>query len=533
MKKVLVALLLIVFITACDSDEPSLKGNVSLQAVNPQFPPENLIKFRDENSESNRFKLLFSLEPIEGNKKGKLSDIKIFQPLPDGIKLADIEDSIRDLEGLETKPSVSEKIVNGKRTLEIVLNNTIAYDKKKFTPDKIGFSVVLQADWALQNVSMPKAEMEFTDSRNGKLKSSLSPPPRSQIINMKVRLTFPDYYYEGDSSGMISYNSTNYGAQTKLLNQPVKSMVKENDYTIKITYANDETANLYLQPDFTMKNSKTNQILSSGSVTDSDVIVNLSRLVPGENVKYFYRLNNEDWKQFSQGDSISVTKYGTTVISVKSEGGFSLPENIMTKTITIEKRIESITVQPNPIEIETGKTAAFTVNIHPSDATNQDLDFEIGDETIAEFTEANRILGKTEGETELVVRTKDGSNIVVTVQIKVKDPYIPLEELKFKKTVFKIGLGEKIPLTDLLIFNPDNATQKNIVDVVTEMKNKVQVIEENGKWYVIGKEIGYSTVTATAEKQRNGNQPQASVLFEVITNSNDDEDDGPPGAGRW
>jgi hypothetical protein len=515
---------------------PSFKGTMTLKGI--ENTPDHLIKISNSTERTNEFTVQYDLEPqglVDNRVSGSLTNIKIIQPLPEGI-------SIVGSSGVKVEyiPETHDAV--------ITFSSNINYSNGKFNPSKLTAAITLKADWALSNVKMPLATIQYTDSRFGGQNTTI--PASNQVINSKVRLKeFPNNAYDGDSSGIITKLNLNENskklAQTEypnnygLKNKAIKEMVFLNgsgNTTIKITYFDNDLAYAYLKPDYELRGDKTGHLYADGDSANEPIHMKLTNLVAGKGVKYFYSIENgnesSSWVEFTPDDSITLTKPGVNKIKVKAEGGFAIKDLVVEKIIKIEKRIESITIDPNPIEIDVGSTASFTVKIHPEDATNQVLDFEIKDRTVAEFTDTNRIFGKKDGETELIVRTKDGSNIVSAVPIIVKDPYIPLEELKFKKSVFKIGLGEKIEVRDLLIFNPDNATQKNLVHVVSEMDHKVQVVNENGRWYVIGNEIGYSTVTATVEEQKDGNQPKASALFEVISDSGS-EDEGTPGAGRW
>lgn len=217
---------------------------------------------------------------------------------------------------------------------------------------------------------------------------------------------------------------------------------------------------------------------------------------------------------------------------IKAIGGFSATDQPVTKSLTIEKRIESISVSPDPIEVEVGQTAAFQLVILPADATNKNLNITVSNTDIAAIVNGNSINGRTPGITELIVKTTDGSKLESRVRIIVKDPYIGLEEIKFKKPVFKLNLNEKIAIESVLIFNPDNATNKEIVQVASTVPGCVAVKKENGKYYLVAEKVGYSTVTAEAEEQRDKSKPKASALFEV-SDKQVGGDNGASGEGRW
>lgn len=510
---------------------PGFKGSMTLNGVTNTV--DNLIKISNVKQTTNQFNVTYSLSPyglINNTVKGTLSNLRIIQPLPEGISLI---------------PSPGIKLItyNGKPAVQIDLSQIINYENGAFSPTQVPAVLNLQADWALSNTVMPKAILQFKDSRFTQTQET-SIPASNQVINMKVRLNqFPDIIYEGDSFGIITkindtlkntISQTDFPNNYGLKNKPVKEMVFGQDGTsIIITYFDDETATIYLKPDFELKGKDTGKQYNSGDTANEFVDVKLSKLIPGKEVKYYYSINQQPWVEFNPNDVIPITKSGDNTITIKAEGGFALDNQPITKTIKILKKIESVSVAPNPIEVEVGKSVEFTVTILPNDATNKDLTISIANEEVANLLDANQIFGVKEGTTVLIIKPKDGSDITVTVPIHVKDPYVALKEIKFKKAVFKIPKNEKIPVEDLLIFNPANATNKAIADVTTTMKDKVAVTKENGTWYIIAKDIGYSTVKATAVKQKDGSEPSDSALFEVVNSDQPSDDNGEDGAGRW
>ncbi|PLR86253.1 vWA domain-containing protein [Bacillus sp. V33-4] len=515
---------------------PSFKGMMDITgAVNP---PDHLVKVSGSTDKMNEFKVEYSLEPtglVDRTVSGSLNNIKLIQPLPDGI-------SVIPSEGVEIST------FEGRLAARISLPDNISYSNGSFRPGKLLAVLDLKADWAVSNVKMPLAHLQYTDSRFGEQRTTIT--ASNQIINMKVRLhEFPANAYDGDVAGIVTKTDlsqngrrlgiTEFPNDYGLKNKPIKDMIfkpGETNRIVEITYFDNEKVNMYLTPDYRLTGIDSGRIYEDGMTSYENLNMNLVHLVAGKGSKYYYSIENKNsstaWTEFSPQDTIPITAPGLNSVKVKAEGGLAIPGYQVIKTITIQKRINAINVDPNPIEIETGKTIAFNINIEPADAYNQELKTEIADRSIADFSGDHRLIGRSEGRTMLVIRTKDGSGITLMVPITVKDPYIALEELKFRKAVFKIGLNEKIAVTDLLIFNPDNATAKSIELVTSEMGNKVTAVLENGTWYLVGKEIGYSNVMARAEAQRTGKKPDASALFEV-TAAGDYGNGGPAGAGRW
>ena len=112
------------------------------------------------------------------------------------------------------------------------------------------------------------------------------------------------------------------------------------------------------------------------------------------------------------------------------------------------------------------KDIEFTIN--PNDATNKNIDFEIGDNTIVKL-EDGKLTGLKVGETTLTLTAKDGSNVTKTVSVEVLDKNIELSNLTTNPIISEIGgilsfkiflknieLNEITNNIDIKILNSDN-----------------------------------------------------------------------------
>ncbi|MBP2240602.1 hypothetical protein J2Z40_001159 [Cytobacillus eiseniae] len=515
---------------------PTFRGTMSLEGV--INTPDNLIKVSGSAEKSNHFKVNYALNPfglVDNKVTGKLTNIKIIQPLPDGVSL------------IPSSGITAITTPDGKNAAQINLSHEINYSSGKFNPSQLTASIQLKGEWAINNVKMPLATVHYKDSRFGDHSSSIA--ASNQVINLKVRLMeMPNNAYDGEATGIISKIDLNQNgaklAQTEfpnnygLKNKAIKDMAftGEKNTAIEVTYFDNEKVTIYLQPDYEMIGTKTGNKYKSGDKALETIHIKLSNLVAGKGVKYYYSIDNDQenirWTEFDPSQLIEVATSGLNTIKVKAIGGFALEDIKITKTIKIEKPIEKITITPNPIEVEVDKTKPFKIEIEPLDATNKKLDITIENSDKAELIDEKTILGKEDGETYLIVKTTDGSEIEVKIKIIVKDPYIVLKEIKFTKPVYKIEKGKKLAVKDLLIFNPIKATKRELESVTSSMQAQVDIVNENGEWFIVGKDIGYSTITVEAEEQKDKTQPKASALFEIYTEK-DGNDNGPPGGGKW
>ncbi|MGX1982481.1 VWA domain-containing protein [Thermolongibacillus altinsuensis] len=517
-----------------DEVPPAFEGSVRLQGISRDV--HDLIKFGNSNSDSNQFKAQYSLTAVGYVGKGvsgNLNNIKIIQPLPEGITVI-------------PSSNVTVYSDNGVTYAEIAFPNT-TIDYTQLNSKTLTADLTLQANWAMEGVQLPKATVSFTDSKHGSRTSTL--PVAPQLISMKVRLLeFPDIYYEGDSRGLVSKwqsaeESTNLLATTKhpndygLLMLPIKSLeFKPNsqDLIIVVTYKNDQVVELNLTPQLGIF-TENGQGVASGSIVTEPVKVRLVGLVAGEGVSYEYQVENEkqqdsSWKPLNAPYEIPITFDGYSVISVKATGGFTKGDGIATVSLTYKKLISQLQLEYQST-MNVGETQTISVEIVPNDATDPSLIWTSSDESVATVDQGN-VVALRPGVVDITVKALDGSNVTATARITVIDPFVPLESIRFKQPVLYVTIGEQVELDSKIEFIPSNATNKNIKTVQSSAPEYVEVLFKHGKWFVQAKDIGYATVTAIAEQKGKDDQDiKDSVIVVVQEKSTNPGDNG--GTNRW
>ncbi len=521
-----------------DEVPPSFTGSVSFQA-------SDLIKYGSSNGDSNQFNVQYSLTPVGyvgSGVTGNLSNIKIIQPLPEGVTVVPSSNS-----------NVTVYSNNGVTYAEIAFPNT-TIDYTKLNSATLTASLKLQANWAMEGVQLPIATVSFTDSKYGARTSTL--PVAPQFISMKVRLLeFDGIYYEGDSRGLVSKwqslaATTNLLATTKhpndygLLMLPIKSLqFKPNskDLIIVVTYKDDQVVELNLTPQLKIFTNDGREV-ANGSVVTEPTIVRVVGLVAGEGVSYKYQIDNEkqnvSWNSLSAPYEIPITFDGTSVISVKSNGGFTKGDGIATVEITYHKLVNQIVLEPYKNEMNVNEVQTLQATVLPSDATNKNVRWSSSNPSVVSV-ENGVVTALSPGNVTIYVEAQDESGVSATANITVVDPTVPLESIRFKQPTLSITLGEKIPVASLLEFNPSNATNKQLESVLSSAPQYVEITNENGQWYLTARNYGYSTVTAIAEeKTKNGQEIKDSIVI-IVTKSGNGSGGGNNGGdsevpkGRW
>ncbi|MDQ0216751.1 hypothetical protein J2S13_003235 [Oikeobacillus pervagus] len=522
---------------------PTLKGTMELQGeVNTV---DNMIK--EKGGKGNYFNVDYTLSPggLSDHKVvGKLTSIHIIQPLPEGIMV-------------NPAPNIAERVRNGQREAVVTVNKDISYSSGKFTPEQVSAMLSLRAEWALNNIKMPLATIEYTDSRFGK--SSHTIPPSQEVLNNKVRLSsFDQTAYDGYSNGILKkVDSKNnqvmaeteypnpYGFKAKAVKE-LEWLFDSNHKAIRITYYDDDQAIAYLVPDIEMTGARTGNTIGDYAKVQENVYVSLNQLVAGKGTKYYYQVENNTgnstWKEFDLNTKILLNVPGKNTIKVKSRGGFSIDEYMVSKTVIIEKLVEEIKVDPSFIELNVNESKTIKITVLPEDALNKDYTAEVKDDKVVEFDpKENVIIGKAPGETKIIFTANDDSKVKAKITIKVTDPFIPLESIRFKEVIYRLKPNHsRKEVMQYLIFNPDKATYQEIQHVTSSNENVIKIVEQDGKWYIQQTgQLGYATVTVTAvKKDRNGKiitdgkEIKDSAVFEV-----EEQTTSPPSKdrleGKW
>lgn len=511
-----------------DEVPPSFDGTVTLEGITRDV--DDLVKFGNTDGDSNRFKARYSLTAIGyvGNASGNISNIKLIQQLPDGITVI-------------PSPNVTVHTENGVQYAEIAFPNTVI-DYKQLNNNEITGEITLQANWAMENVQLPPATVSFQDSKYGARTSSLKAP--SQRIEMKVRLhESPDMYYEGDSRGLITkwqvpnnlLGMTKHPNDYGLLTLPVKALQFKEDDVLLVTYNNDETVALYLKPRVAII-AEDGQPISSGATVTQPVTVKVTGRVAGEGVTYEYKVENPKqdsaWKPLDSPYEIPITWDGTSMISIKATGGLTKGDGITTVSLTYIKLIRQLTLGNYKQTMEIGETQTISVTIVPSDATNQTLEWISSNPDVAEV-EGGKVTAKEPGTVEITVRATDGSNVSATATITVIDPFVPLEAIRFQQEVLYMTVGEELDIESQLTFIPSNATDKRLDSVQSSAPEYVEVRPQQGKWYIVAKDVGYSTITAIAKAKTKDGQEIKDSITVIVQEKSSSGSDGESGKNRW
>ncbi|WP_113930181.1 VWA domain-containing protein [Bacillus sp. P14.5] len=534
-----------VTINIVDEAAPIFESVVKING-NQHHAPENLVKMGMQNNGHNELSIEYDLTPsgvLQSNRTGTMRNIRIVQPLPEGISLKS-QQLQTSINGSLTGASVQAKTLNGQKVIEIRLGREVNYTGGQFNPAKLNLKAILQADFAMSLVKMPRATIHYEDTNFSSQSHTLT--SHSGYIGLQVILEgmADDTTYIGDHTGKLTKkkDSTNeVQAEATPKSLPVKGLELISGNTIRVHFSDDSFKDVYLKADFDVFETNTGKKLANNEETTGPASFKISKRVGGEDVVYYYKTitgqTESGWKKFLPEESVPIPadSIGNVEIQVKTEGGFTLNQQPVTKKIVIVKKVSEINVSPNPIEVYAGESISFQIEVLPLDASDKSVTISLQEDNgkVASYSgdgQGNhRILGVEPGEDSLVIEANDGSGVRVIVPVTVIDPYVALEEVRFKQAKINLPLNDKdIPIEAFLIFNPSNATNKELAETVSSAP-AIEAVEKDGKWYIRTEELGFTTVTVTADED---NSITDSAVFEVVT-PEEGGDDNPYIDGRW
>ncbi|CAN7301625.1 vWA domain-containing protein [Rossellomorea sp. LjRoot5] len=525
-----------------DDAPASVTGKLELNKINQELFNLIIEQGKDTNSFTGKYQLEFG-GLVNPNAKGNLSDITIYQPLPEGVEV-------------EAGNNLTVENMNGQRTAVMRLTQRVNFENGKFSQPALSANMKIKAIWAINNVKMPQPKVSYVDSRYGTAVVSNLNPDQSEL-SAKVRTrkyhNQKEYAYDGFANGTLkkvlisgegetTVSVLEPGVSSGLPNKAVKELVADSTQ-LTITYKDGSTSVLSFIPALTVKDAVTKKVLDDGSSISNQAEFYLSTGVPGNDVKYQYRILNEDepieeWKDINLQEMKTLDMFGKNEVQVKASGGFAVDDYIIRKTVWIEG--DDLIRVPSLIELYVGETKSFAIDIFPFGKPNNNYNVQVteGNDGVinSEYTQVrsikeNRMTGLSPGEDTVVVETKNGK-FKKNIRVIVKSKFVDLESMDFTKSKYTLLLeGNDFDIYSNLIFNPHDATNKNIKTVTDTGNGIVEITRENDVWKITPKSKGVTTITVTSDEDPD---IKAMAIFEVVS-----EEGGNPGTdngsidGRW
>lgn len=181
---------------------------------------------------------------------------------------------------------------------------------------------------------------------------------------------------------------------------------------------------------------------------------------------------------------VTAIKAGTTEITAK------VGDKTAVCKVTVNIPLESITISPSEMRLESGETKSFKVTYNPEDTTDdKTIRWNVEDNTIASVDENGNVTGLKGGVTTVSATSANG--LTVSAQVKV---LIHTTGLEMSAKEAEVNRGEEIQLgVNFIPANTDDS--KDVIWYSTDQE--VAVVNQNG--LVTGKKEGTAVIRAVAK----------------------------------
>ena len=158
---------------------------------------------------------------------------------------------------------------------------------------------------------------------------------------------------------------------------------------------------------------------------------------------------------------------------------------------------ESVTVSPDLLTLEAGKSAKLSALVGPEKATDKSVRWKSDDENIAAVSENGEVFAHNPGGPVLITATasgaKDDANVSASCSLTVTAPPVPVESVKISPEGATLKIGDTIRFTAEIL--PANADNKGVTWKSSD--EKIASVDANGK--VTALAVGFATITVTTD----------------------------------
>ena len=164
--------------------------------------------------------------------------------------------------------------------------------------------------------------------------------------------------------------------------------------------------------------------------------------------------------------------------------------------------VESVAVTADKKELKVGETAQATAIVTPDNATNKEVTWSVSDKEVISVDNTGKVTAKAKGTAEVIATAENGVSGKVVITVTEKDtpvePDVEVESIEVTAADTELKVGDTTKVTAQVL--PDNATNKDVTWSVSD-KNVLSVSEDGT---VTAKAKGTAEVIATAENGVSG-----------------------------
>ena len=147
-----------------------------------------------------------------------------------------------------------------------------------------------------------------------------------------------------------------------------------------------------------------------------------------------------------------------TIMATTLDGGFVALCKVTVKAKVIMATAIRLSYTSETLAI--GETLQLSAILSPDNVTNKTIGWTSTDASVATVDASGLVRALSDGKTQIIATTTDGSNLSAICEITVEKQFIAISQLELDPSSAKITIGTTINLT--AVITPDNASSKEI-----------------------------------------------------------------------
>ena len=186
-----------------------------------------------------------------------------------------------------------------------------------------------------------------------------------------------------------------------------------------------------------------------------------------------------------------------------------------------EIKISQINLTPTRLNLKVGEQQKIYANIFPTNASNSNVTWSIGDTNIATVDDNGLVTGVSDGTTLVVATANDGSGIVGSATVTVGNELPELEQIQLNRSTYIIGVGKSVMVE--LTPVPSTASLSDVQYSILD--TSIATVDSTGR--IRGVQVGNTTITIKA----NDGKVTTTANVRVVASSSSNVSDDSTGAG--
>ena len=183
---------------------------------------------------------------------------------------------------------------------------------------------------------------------------------------------------------------------------------------------------------------------------------------------------------------------GKAIITVTTADGSKTATCKVTVNAPQTKPVTNVTLEPNTLTLEVGKSETLTAKVEPSDATNQNVKWESNNPDIVTVEQDGTVRAVGVGEAAITAKAGDKT---ATCTVTVAKADVAVESVTLTPSSLALTVGQEGTLTATV--SPDNATDRTVT--WESNATNVATVDNSGKVTAVSE--GTATITAKAGEQ--------------------------------